>query len=80
MADENKENQNSSQTPLTSDNYDGWGFDLFPERRGTFKPSLKNILFQGRGNENLERIKCEKKVAFCLNKSITQHIILLNLH
>lgn len=71
MADDNKENQSSDQTSKKSDNYDGWGFDLFPERRGTFKPSIKNILFQGRGNENLERIKCEKKVAYCLNKSIT---------
>lgn len=71
MANENKENQNSDQTPSKSDSYDGWGFDLFPERRGTFKPSLKSILLQGRGNENLEKIKCEKKVTHCLMKSIT---------
>lgn len=56
-------------TSQSSDNYEGWGFDLFPERRGTYKPNLKNILFQGRGNENLERVKCERKVASCLNKS-----------
>jgi inner membrane protease ATP23 len=71
MADENIENQNSGETPSKSDDYDGWGFDLFPERRGTFKPTIKNILFQGRGNENVERMKCENKVAYCLNKSIT---------
>lgn len=70
MGDERKENQN--QTPPKSSNYDGWGFDLFPERRGTFKPSVKNVLFQGRGNENLERVKCEQKVAYCLNKSKQQ--------
>lgn len=65
----NEHQVNENKTPSKSENYDGWGFDLFPERRGTFKPSIKNILFQGRGNENLERIKCEKKVAYCINKS-----------
>lgn len=70
MADERKE----SQTPPKSEDYDGWGFDLFPERRGTFKASIKNVLFQGRGNENVERVKCERKVAYCLNKSIRLHI------
>jgi len=67
MGDVPKENQN--QTPSKSDDYDGWGFDLFPERRGTFRPSVKNVLFQGRGNENVERIKCESKVNYCINKS-----------
>lgn len=65
---EPKENKDQA-TSQSSENYEGWGFDLFPERRGTYKPNLKNILFQGRGNENLERIKCERKVASCLNKS-----------
>lgn len=65
--DERKENQ--TQTSSESNDYDGWGFDLFPERRGTFKPSMKNVLFQGRGNETVERIKCESKVKNCINKS-----------
>jgi len=65
---EPKENKDQT-TSQSSENYEGWGFDLFPERRGTYKPNLKNILFQGRGNENLERVKCERKVASCLNKS-----------
>lgn len=64
MGDEHKE-----QKPSKSDEYDGWGFDLFPERRGAYKPSLKQILFKGRGKENIERIKCEEKVSFCLDKS-----------
>lgn len=67
MDDEHQVKEN--KTPSKSENYDGWGFDLFPERRGTFKRSIKNVLFQGRGNENLERIKCEKKVAHCIYKS-----------
>jgi len=66
--------EKKDQTSQSTDNYDGWGFDLFPERRGTFKPNLKNILFQGRGNENLERIKCERKVAYCINKSMLSAI------
>lgn len=65
MGDKGKENH----TATKSGSYDNWGFDLFPERRGTFKPTIKNVLFQGRGNENLERIKCERKVAYCINKS-----------
>lgn len=69
MGDENKKSQD--QTPLKSDDYDGWGFDLFPERRGTLKNSITSILFKGRGNEVVERIKCEGKVTSCLNKSIT---------
>lgn len=72
MGDERKESNKSTE----ASNYDGWGFDLFPERRGTFKPSVKNILFQGRGNENLERIKCEKKVAYCIQKSTVLHIVI----
>jgi len=66
---ERKEDKHQT-TSQSTDNYDGWGFDLFPERRGSYKPSIKNILFRGRGNENLERVKCEKKVAFCINKSM----------
>jgi len=68
MAERKEDKQQT--TSQSTDNYDGWGFDLFPERRGTYKPSIKNVLFQGRGNENLERVKCEKKVASCINKSM----------
>lgn len=66
-----KREENKSPTASNTDNYDGWGFDLFPERRGTFKKTIKNVLFQGRGNENLERVKCERNVAYCLRKSMT---------
>jgi len=75
---ERKENIDQT-TSQSTDNYDGWGFDLFPERRGTYKPNLKNILFQGRGNENLERIKCERKVAYCIKKSMYSTIFYINL-
>lgn len=73
MGDEHKKDQN--QTSLKSDDYDGWGFDLFPERRGTLKNTIKGILFKGRGNENIERFKCERKVTSCLNTSITKYYI-----
>jgi len=74
----NESNENDKQTSSKSDSYDGWGFDLFPERRGTFKPNIKNILFQGRGNENIERVKCERRVAYCINKSTHNILSLLN--
>lgn len=67
MGEEREEN--NKQTAPNADNYDGWGFDLFPERRGAFKKTIKNVLFQGRGNENLERVKCERNVTYCLRKS-----------
>lgn len=66
---DNEREENQKPTPLKADEYDGWGFDLFPERRGTFKPSIKQVLIKGRGTENIERVKCEQKVAYCINKS-----------
>lgn len=65
----NEDGKKDSPQPPKIDNYDGWGFDLFPERRGNFKPTVKNVLFQGRGNENLEKIKCEEKVKYCIKNS-----------
>jgi len=38
-----------------------WGYDLYPERRGTFKKQWKNIFFGSEGSEAFEKIKCEKK-------------------
>lgn len=67
MDDGRQRNENDAKPK--SEEYDGWGFDLFPERRGSLKTTMKNVLLKGRGNENLERIKCENKVASCIKKS-----------
>lgn len=45
-----------------------WGYDLYPERKGEFKPTFKQILL-GEGREALEKIKCEKRVYNCFISS-----------
>ncbi|VVC92638.1 unnamed protein product [Leptidea sinapis] len=48
---------------------EAWGYDLYPERRGTFTPKISNILLGKEGKENLEKIKCEKNVYHCVKNS-----------
>ncbi|XP_050420125.1 mitochondrial inner membrane protease ATP23 homolog [Adelges cooleyi] len=71
-----EEKNNEQPKPSQTDNYDGWGFDLFPQRRGNYKPSVKEVLFKGRGNENIEQVKCEGKVKHCLKNSPLVKIML----
>jgi len=46
-----------------------WGYDLYPERRGTFKKQWKNIFFGSEGSEAFEKIKCEKNVVATIKRS-----------
>lgn len=47
-----------------------WGYDLYPERRGgKYKPSWRNVLFGGEGEEDLDKIKCERNVFKCVKNS-----------
>ncbi|XP_068210608.1 mitochondrial inner membrane protease ATP23 homolog [Palaemon carinicauda] len=47
-----------------------WGYDLYPERRGEkYKPSLARIAWLGEGRENIDKIKCERNVWSCVQKS-----------
>lgn len=47
-----------------------WGYDLYPERRGKKEsPSLSNIIFKGKGTENIDKIKCERSVYKCIKTS-----------
>lgn len=48
---------------------EGWGYDLYPERRGTFKPKLSKVLIGSEGKENFDKIKCEKNVYECVKTS-----------
>lgn len=45
-----------------------WGYDLYPERKGLFKPSLVNIAMMKEGREQYRRMKCEEKVYDCVKK------------
>lgn len=47
-----------------------WGYDLYPERRGgTFSPKWSKIFMGMEGRENIDRIKCEKNIYWCAQKS-----------
>ena len=46
-----------------------WGYDLYPERRGTFKATWGKIVAGLDGQENLEKMKCERRVWSCIKKS-----------
>lgn len=47
-----------------------WGFDLYPERRGgQHKSTWSEVAFKGEGRENIDKIKCERRVYACFQKS-----------
>ncbi|XP_041976835.1 mitochondrial inner membrane protease ATP23 homolog [Aricia agestis] len=48
---------------------EAWGYDLYPERRGTFQKKLTNILIGKEGKENIQKLKCEKNVYECVKNS-----------
>lgn len=68
VTDENKTPQDSSNKPANKKS-EAWGYDLYPERRGTFKSSLTNIVIGKEGKENIDKLKCEKNVYECVKSS-----------
>lgn len=47
-----------------------WGYDLYPERKGeSYKPSWSKVLFKGEGRENIDKMKCERNVWWCVKNS-----------
>lgn len=80
MSTENAQNSDSNSRteskgsprepkPENKDSNESWGYDLYPERRGTFKAKLSNILIGKEGKENMEKYKCEKNVYDCIKNS-----------
>ncbi|XP_034840100.1 mitochondrial inner membrane protease ATP23 homolog [Maniola hyperantus] len=53
----------------TNETSEAWGYDLYPERRGTFSPKISNILLGREGKEGIEKAKCEKHVYECVKNS-----------
>lgn len=47
---------------------ESWGYDLYPERKGVYKPNVREIFF-GEGREGLDRMKCERNVYDCIKNS-----------
>lgn len=78
MSEENKnpgpetnstpDNSNKSQTN-NAKKEEAWGYDLYPERRGTFQAKLGNILIGKEGKENIDKLKCEQNVYDCVKNS-----------
>ncbi|XP_014370338.2 mitochondrial inner membrane protease ATP23 homolog [Papilio machaon] len=71
MSEEDKSNstQNASKSNKAEQKEESWGYDLYPERRGTFTPKLSNILIGKEGKEGIEKFKCEKNVYECVKNS-----------
>lgn len=74
VAESNKgsEGRTASEENVTNTPDDGkaWGYDLYPERRGTtFKPKWGRVLLGLEGKENLDKLKCERNVYWCIKNS-----------
>lgn len=64
----NTPNEKKQETS-TNQKEEAWGYDLYPERRGTFSPKISNILIGKEGKENIEKLKCEQNVVECVKDS-----------
>ena len=86
MSEENKssapeanasaDNTNKSQTDTGPKKEEAWGYDLYPERRGTFSAKLSNILIGKEGKENIDKFKCEQHVFECVKNSKNNFLLL----
>ncbi|XP_049804063.1 mitochondrial inner membrane protease ATP23 homolog [Schistocerca nitens] len=63
--------QNTNQGSSLDSDYseENWGYDLYPERRGKYRPTLSSILLRGEGTENIDKVKCERNVYSCVKNS-----------
>ncbi|KAJ8924875.1 hypothetical protein NQ315_001030 [Exocentrus adspersus] len=69
----NGSNETKSPPVPPQDDLSQWGYDLYPERRGsgpgkTDEPGITDYL-KGKGRENLDKIKCERNVYKCVKES-----------
>lgn len=74
-------NQPKAEAPPTTTNADSvssnenkkkegkWGYDLYPERKGNFTPSMTRTFFTMEGREYAEKIRCERNVYNCVLQS-----------
>lgn len=73
------ENENSDSTEAPTiveqeskpgpENPTMWGYDLYPERRSQQKSLSIGDYLMGKGNENMDKIKCERNVYQCIKTS-----------
>ncbi|XP_018322804.1 mitochondrial inner membrane protease ATP23 homolog [Agrilus planipennis] len=69
IKNEEKKTEENIKSPSKNDSGREWGYDLYPERRGKVSHSLMEIIFQGKGTEDVDKIKCERNVYKCIKQS-----------
>ncbi|CAB3242458.1 unnamed protein product [Arctia plantaginis] len=67
---------NKNQLNTSPKKEEAWGYDLYPERRGTFTATLGNILIGKEGKENIDKFKCEQNVYECFKNSAIVKVML----
>lgn len=66
---DSKDNSNTSRpTDEEIKERQKWGYDLYPERKGEFKPSITQYLF-GDGRQDEYKFKCERNIYNCFMRS-----------
>lgn len=61
-------NISKNKSPV-QDDLSQWGYDLYPDRRKSTKNATISDYLQGKGKENIEKIKCERNVYKCIKES-----------
>lgn len=61
-----QETKNDDQKPSSSG---AWGYDMYPERKNVFQPSLAKVVQMKQGREYYDKLKCEENVYNCIKKS-----------
>lgn len=64
----NKAKSEESQSDKKDDK-ECYGYNLFPERKGEFTPSITGVLAGNEGREGIEKMKCERTVYKCFMTS-----------
>lgn len=66
-AEKNTEKKKESETANLPSGEE-WGYDLYPQRRKQKATGLSNLM-QGKGRENIDQIRCERRVYSCIKTS-----------
>jgi inner membrane protease ATP23 len=64
-----KDEKSKSTTNSTPQGSSQWGYDLYPERREKNVTTGITALLEGKGRENIDKVKCERTVYKCIKQS-----------
>lgn len=53
----------------SSNGQGAWGYDMYPERKNVFRPSLTKVMQMKQGREYYDKLKCEENVYDCIKNS-----------